>query len=188
MFPNYPTPLDACRYDAHRDQWLPGPDLTSRRFALAGASLNDMIYAVGGFDGTAYLSSVERLDPREGKWCSVGSMAGKRGGHACAVLQGKVYALGGFCNEALSTCEVYDPIADAWRPIAGMSDSRAYGAAVGMSDAVYAVGGLLSDMQIHASLLERYNPWTNDWEIVDSPGNVNPRRSFLAACSVGVRR
>lgn len=59
-------------YHAHRNQWVAGPTMTSRRFTTAAALHNNSIYVSGGYDGTQYLRSVERLDPREGKWQTVG--------------------------------------------------------------------------------------------------------------------
>ena len=35
------------------------------------AVLDNCLFALGGFDSTNYQSSVERLDPRVGKWVSV---------------------------------------------------------------------------------------------------------------------
>ena len=35
------------------------------------AVLDNCLFALGGFDSTNYQSSVERLDPRMGKWISV---------------------------------------------------------------------------------------------------------------------
>ena len=55
-------------YDAHHNAWLPGPTMNNRRFTTAAALHNSSIFVSGGYDGTQYLKSVERLDPREGKW------------------------------------------------------------------------------------------------------------------------
>jgi hypothetical protein len=172
------------RYDPHHNRWHMGPPLSVRRFALAGAALNNAVYAVGGFDGAAYMASAERLDPREGRWAPVASMAAKRGGHACATSGGLLFAIGGFCNEAINACEVYDPRADAWRAVAPMGDCRAYGAAVALGSEVLAVGGLRADMQTHSRLIERYLPALDRWEPMELPAAANPRRSFLAACAL----
>ena len=55
-------------YEAQRNQWLPGPTMNHRRFTTAATLHNNSIFVSGGYDGTQYLRSVERLDPREGKW------------------------------------------------------------------------------------------------------------------------
>lgn len=61
-------------YDAHRNAWVPGPTMNHRRFTTAAALHNNSIFVSGGYDGTQYLRSVERLDPREGKWQMVGDL------------------------------------------------------------------------------------------------------------------
>lgn len=61
-------------YDAHHNAWLPGPTMNQRRFTTAAALHNSSIFVSGGYDGTQYLRSVERLDPREGKWQMVGHL------------------------------------------------------------------------------------------------------------------
>ena len=48
--------------------WLPGPTMVHKRFTTASAAMGGALYAVGGYDGEHYLRSVERLDPRHGKW------------------------------------------------------------------------------------------------------------------------
>ena len=63
-------------YDAHHNAWLPGPTMNQRRFTTAAALHNSSIFVSGGYDGTQYLRSVERLDPREGKWQMVGQLPG----------------------------------------------------------------------------------------------------------------
>ena len=41
--------------------------MAAARFTTAGAALDCALYVMGGFDG-AYLTSVERLDPRTPAW------------------------------------------------------------------------------------------------------------------------
>ena len=55
-------------YHPYRDAWFDGPPLPCPRFATSAAYLHGCIYMLGGFDGRQYLSSVVRLDPREGIW------------------------------------------------------------------------------------------------------------------------
>ena len=47
-----------------------GKSMGQKRFTTAAAELNGSIYVTGGYD-EQYLSSTERLDPREGRWVSV---------------------------------------------------------------------------------------------------------------------
>lgn len=178
-------------YDLGTDRWLPGPELSMPRFALGGAVLDayNSIYAVGGYDGESYLATVERLDPREGRWTPVTPMAMERGGHACAAHESRIYSIGGYSERAICECEVYDARANAWMPIAELSDCRSYGDAVALSNGdVLAVGGLRGDMQTPSPLLELYSPSRGKWKELEIPLYVSTQsRSFLAACLLNSR-
>ena len=58
-----------CRYDPLQDRWTGQPKLNRPRFALSAASAHGALYAVGGFNGEFYMSSVEVYDPRVGRYC-----------------------------------------------------------------------------------------------------------------------
>ena len=45
--------------------------MLSEKYELRVAVLDNCLFALGGFDSTNYQCSVERLDPRVGKWVSV---------------------------------------------------------------------------------------------------------------------
>lgn len=65
-------------------------------FAGAGvALLNDHIYVVGGFDGTAHLASVESYNIRADTWTTVTSMTTPRCYVGATVLRGRLYAIAG---------------------------------------------------------------------------------------------
>ena len=61
-----------------------------------GTNFSDnCIYALGGFDSTNYQSSVERLDPRMGKWLSVPSMTSRRSSCGVSAMDSLLYCIGG---------------------------------------------------------------------------------------------
>ena len=88
--------------------------------------VENCIYTLGGFDSANYQSSVERLDPRMGRWMSVPSMASRRSSAGVAVPNdGYLYCVGG--NDGtmcLSTGERYNPRRNVWEPIASMHSRR----------------------------------------------------------------
>ena len=59
-----------------------GKRMIQKRFTVAAAELSGCIYATGGYDSEQYLSTVERYDPREGRWSPVRFLAG----HSCSVV------------------------------------------------------------------------------------------------------
>lgn len=52
------------------------------------------VYAVGGNDGVASLSSVERFDPHLNKWTEVREMGQRRAGNGVSELNGCLYVVG----------------------------------------------------------------------------------------------
>nr|XP_033774401.1 kelch-like protein 12 [Geotrypetes seraphini]XP_033774402.1 kelch-like protein 12 [Geotrypetes seraphini] len=95
-------------------------------FGGAGVSLlNDHIYVVGGFDGTAHLSSVEAYNIRTDSWTTVTSMTTPRCYVGATVLRGRLYAIAGYDgNSLLSSIECYDPIIDSWEVVTSMGTQR----------------------------------------------------------------
>ncbi|GJM94712.1 hypothetical protein PR202_ga11384 [Eleusine coracana subsp. coracana] len=161
-------------------------DLTKRtealekkqRFALAAAELNGVVYAAGGYNGSSYLQSAERYDPREGLWGRLPSMNARRGCHALTVLGEELYAIGGFDGERmLSSIEIYDPRLNVWRMGDPMTAPRGYAAAVNMDNSLFLIGGLRSNVQI-LDTVEVYST-SSGWSVLgfSSMG----KRSFASA-------
>ena len=106
--------------------WEVLPAMNDRRRALACVSLPDGVYAVGGFNGTEYLSSVERFDEERGEWMLTAPM-GRRRCTLGAVSSSDcryIYALGGFDGAAMASVERYDVIKDEWEEVASMNVKR----------------------------------------------------------------
>lgn len=54
------------------------------------------MYAVGGFNGSLRVRTVDCYDPMMDRWTSVSSMQDRRSTLGAAVLSGLLYAVGGF--------------------------------------------------------------------------------------------
>ena len=94
------------------------------RSDAAGVVLGGKIYVVGGFDGANQLKSVERFNPRTGRWKKVGclvifrreeiistlqvrDMGSPRSGVAAAAFNGSLFVVGGYDgNKTLRIGEV----------------------------------------------------------------------------------
>ena len=92
------------------------------------------IFAVGGFDGTTFFSSVECLDPSTGQSSAVADMNTARANYGVAVVKGKLYAVGGQDEDdtTLSSVECFDPSTGLWSALADMSTARAFVAVVAL--------------------------------------------------------
>jgi N-acetylneuraminic acid mutarotase len=62
-------------------------------------------------DGSGAKNIAERYDPATNTWETLANMSAARLGVACAVLNGKLYAIGGV---GLTSVEVFDPSNDSW--------------------------------------------------------------------------
>ena len=60
------------------------------------AVLNGLVYAVGGFNGSLRVRTVDVYDPTRNMWSSVASMEARRSTLGVAVLNNRIYAVGGF--------------------------------------------------------------------------------------------
>ena len=70
----------ACRYDPQSDRWSYIAQMATPRIGVGVATVNRLLYAVGGYDGTNRLSSVECYTPEEDKWKFIASMNVSRSG------------------------------------------------------------------------------------------------------------
>lgn len=59
------------------NEWTTRPSLNEKKGSLAGATLNDKIYAVGGGSDNEFSASVEMLDLDVGAWIPSRSMLEK---------------------------------------------------------------------------------------------------------------
>ena len=96
------------------------------------AVVGEFLYAIGGFDDSSPLDSVEKYDPRTNQWTYVASMTTCRGGVGAGAMGGRLWAVGGHNGEQyLNSVESYNPLADLWEEGALMHVFRAGSGVVG---------------------------------------------------------
>lgn len=69
--------------------------MSTRRRYCRLAVLDNCIYALGGFDSANYQASVEKFDPRIGRWMAVPSMKSRRSSCGVTAMNGYLYCIGG---------------------------------------------------------------------------------------------
>jgi hypothetical protein len=75
-----------------------------------------------------------------------------------SVVNGKIYAIGGWCDGAFhSTVEEYDPATDTWTKKADMPTARQWLSTSVVDGKIYAIGGKT------LSTVEEYDPATDTW-------------------------
>ena len=123
----------------------PGPPKTpmpTARYGLAVGVINGILYAVGGQNNSAYLSTVEAYDPTTDSWTTTAPMPTARTALGVGVINGILYAVGGESAGKLNTVEAYDPATDSWSTKMHMPGRGARNFGVGVLEHIlYTAGG-----------------------------------------------
>lgn len=157
------TPWDGRngQYADHRDtgaawvlekgarRWAPIPPLPTPRNSSAAAVLGTRLHVAGGRvvreGGLVNLAVHEAWDPARDRWVTLAPMPEPRGGHAAAVLGGRLFCFGGesFGPQGRAHDEVfaYDPAADRWETAAPMPKPLHGLGAVAADGAIHLLGG-----------------------------------------------
>ncbi len=119
---------------------LPGHGLN----APAAAVLGPRIYLIGGFDTTTNVPVAQVLvyDTTTHRWSEAPPLPRPRGGHAAAVLEGRIHVIGGGNSEStIPDHSVYDPATERWVSLAPLPRSMGSPAAVVHAGSLYSIGG-----------------------------------------------
>lgn len=170
-------------YDCLRDEWMVGPELNTARRNCTAATDGNRVFALGGFDGTNILNSVEAYDPRMKNWMELAPMTTARSSaSACASSDGRIFVLGGSSGSRLSTVEIYDPRANKWASLGSdMHDARSAAAAACIMNKIYAIGGTDNMQSIH-STVEMFEDGLFTYR-----SSLQASRMDLGACAVADR-
>ena len=163
-------------FDFQTNTWseLPQP-LPTRRCRAGLAVLNNHVYAIGGFNGSMRVKSVDSYNPFTKQWTNCTQMEARRSTLGVAVLNNLIYAVGGFDGSiGLQSAEVFNPHSQQWQFIASMSTRRSSVGVASLNDLLYAVGGYDGASRQCLSSVECYNPLNNTWSLIQ---DMSQRRS-----------
>ncbi len=160
-------------YDPAADTWSAAPSMSTSRYALTAIAAPDgRIYAIGGSDGTAYLSSVEAFDVANQTWQSVSALPSVLVDPGSVVgPDGLIYVLGGAtpAAPAVNAVETYSVATGTWTPGPTLTAPRqAMAPVLGPDGGVYIFGG--ADGQNYLGIAEVYYP----------EGDLNPPTTTVA--------
>lgn len=82
------------RYERYLDKWIKVASMNTPRAKLGMATLDGYIYAIGGYDGTSKLCSVERYCPQTNRWTYVSPLSQSVAKIVATSLNGFLYAAG----------------------------------------------------------------------------------------------
>jgi N-acetylneuraminic acid mutarotase len=161
------------------DSWedvatLPGEGLN----APAAVFLDGRIYVIGGFGTTTNdaTAAVHVYDVEAGTWSEAPPLPEPRGGHAAAVVDGKIHVVGG--GNSVSTLDlhsVYDPASDSWSEAAPLPRAKGSPAAVVQDRRLWVIGGRSGSDDLGG--VDIYDPETDTW----TPGPAIPPRGTHGA-------
>jgi N-acetylneuraminic acid mutarotase len=161
--------------EAAPNTWQVRPPMPTGRYSLVAASVNGVVYAIGGhFNGA--LRTVEAYNPAGNTlvlWHAKALLPAARSWPSgAAVINGKIYVPGGENGDGAPTKSlfVYNPATDHWATKAAMPVASARGAAGAVNGKLY-VYTATNDGK--SSFLYRYDPSTNVWTKRATPPHAN---------------
>ena len=148
------------------DCWTPTSPMPTARVGLGVATINGVLYAVGGSgnDGAIY-ATIEAYDPTTDTWTTRAAMPTARTNAGLAAVNGILYVVGGSDGGTLATLEAYDPVTDTWTTKAPMPTARHSPGVAVVNGILYVVGGATGAEPTHGTLatVEAYDPATDTW-------------------------
>jgi N-acetylneuraminic acid mutarotase len=163
------------------DTWETKVDMPTGRRFLGLASVDGVIYAIGGeSDEGVYEKKNEAYDPVTNSWSTKAEMPTARRTFGISVVDGVIYAIGGSGNFIIHDAnEAYDPVTNSWSIKAGLPTARSGLVTVEWDGVIYAIGGSTTyGVGSYESKNEAYNPSNNSWS---TRAEMPTGRHFMAA-------
>uniref|UniRef100_A0AAV2K2H8 Ig-like domain-containing protein n=2 Tax=Knipowitschia caucasica TaxID=637954 RepID=A0AAV2K2H8_KNICA len=159
------TQNDVWKYNGALDKWIKIESLSIARWRHKMAVHQGKVYAIGGFDGSQRLSSIEAYDPFHNRWTQVTPLAEGVSSFAAASFDRWIYVIGGGPNGKLATDKVqcWQPGTNSWETRAPIPVETKCTNAVTFRDCIYIVGGAM-----HAMFC--YCPESDCWSLVTRLG------------------
>ena len=122
--------------------WKLGAQIPTPRESLGAASDGEVMYAVGGSDGTVDLSVVEAYDPAADSWTAMPAMSQPRSDLGVAIADARLIAVGGLsAGQVLDTVSVMDLAAKTWSGLPDLGTPRHGMAVAAVDKSVFVIGG-----------------------------------------------
>ncbi|KAM8975845.1 LOW QUALITY PROTEIN: kelch-like protein 35 [Pelodytes ibericus] len=149
---------DAWLLNTQLNVWVKIAPLNKGRWRHKMASLKGEIYAVGGFDGTQRLSSVERYNSFGNSWTMVNPLLEAVSSAAIVSCVNKLYVISGAIDEYANTDKVqcFDPEDNQWNYMSPSPFCQRCINAVELEGTIFVVGGM-------QSTIFSYNPLNDVW-------------------------
>lgn len=147
--------------------WVSKTPMQTPRLKFSTASVNGLIYIMGGGDASSGvtpkppMTTVEIYNPANDTWSTGAPMPVAVSEAMSAVVNGKIYVIGGKTGLASNVVQEYDPVANTWTLKTNMPDSRYAAAAIAYNNLIYIAGGTGTGTELGSLLI--YDPAANSW-------------------------
>ncbi|XP_072543166.1 actin-binding protein IPP [Salminus brasiliensis] len=169
------------RFDSFSQFWTTVSSLHQARSGLGVATLEGMIYVVGGEKDSMIFDCAERYDPVTKQWAAVASLNFPRCGVGVCPCHGALYALGGWIGSEIGkTMERFDPAENKWEVIENMPVPRYYFGCCELQGFIYVIGGI-SDEGTELRSAEVYDPISRRWTSLPV---METRRAYVGVASL----
>jgi DNA-binding CsgD family transcriptional regulator/N-acetylneuraminic acid mutarotase len=154
-------------YSPSNNAWrqaAPLPEPAAGALVLTDGSL---LYAFGGWDGTAVMANALLYDPAGDSWRDLPPLPEPRAYAAGGAIRGSLYVVGGWDGASdLPTCVSFEPTSAAWERCAPMGQPHGSAGAAVLVNRLYVIGGNRDGALAPAEL---FDPSLGVWEALDVP-------------------
>ena len=163
-----------CCFNPKHKRWSTY-DIVLNRAEYSVTCFNEELYVIGG---VASRNDAEIYNPVLDEWRTAASMGTGHAGHSAVVLQEHIYVIAGYHYDSevcLDSVECYNPLTDDWSRISSISKARMCAAVETVCEKIIVVGGF--DDWVARTIepsCEIFDPNTNQWNLVSSPGILRP--------------
>lgn len=151
-------------YNPASNTWSKGPMLPMPIGYCAAATVNNVLYVLGGFinQGSEITNAVWAYDLQTKTWSSKSPMHNTRAAFGAVVEDNLIYVIGGYNPNRLNSVESYNPATDTWTDEAPLLVGKSDLTAGRIGTWIVAADGFSDNAQTGDN--EVYNPSTNIWK------------------------
>ena len=152
------------------DIWMVGKPLPTPRTEVTAASLNNLVYVIGGFTNDGRISNlVEAYNTSNNFWNkNINTLPIPLHHTVASTYDGKIYVIGGYTGDWIPSDRlfIYDPIINNWTSGPSMPTARGSPVASFVDGILYVIGGDLHDNPL--SNVEAYDTNNRTWVTLSS--------------------